>query len=43
VHESSRITQELVWFRKNQVEVPSETLAFFHKEIGKILEIIFQV
>jgi hypothetical protein len=43
VHESSRITQELVCPRKDQVEVPSETLPLFHKEIGKMLEFIFQV
>jgi hypothetical protein len=43
VHESSGIAQELVWFRKDQVEVPSETLPFFHKEWGKILEFIFRV
>jgi hypothetical protein len=43
VHESSGIAQELVCPRKDQVEVPSETLSFFHKEIGKILEFIFQV
>jgi hypothetical protein len=43
VHESSRITQELVCPRKDQVEVPSETLPFFHKTIGKILEFIIQV
>jgi hypothetical protein len=43
VHESSRITQEVVCPRKDQVEVPSETLPFFHKGIGKIFEFIFQV
>jgi len=43
VHEFSRITQEFIWFRKDQVEVPNEILPFSHKEIGKILEFIFQV
>jgi len=43
VHESSRITQELVCPRKDQMKVPSETLPFFDKEIGKIFEFIFQV
>jgi hypothetical protein len=44
VHESSsRITQDIYCPRKDKVKVPSETLPFFHKEIGKVLEFIFQV